>query len=173
MKFKNRIYWIPVFCLTLFSCYDDKGNYDYRELDEIEITNIPEEIAVLANAEHIVVKPKVVSKEEGEIKADNPNYSFAYYYSELVTDENGFLKCAVLDSTFSKDLDIPAALSPKQYTCWFEVKDKRTEVISRKTFNLNVASSITNGWMVLCNEGAESENGYDWHDFCRTGGGYS
>lgn len=122
MKFKNRIYWIPVFCLTLFSCYDDKGNYDYRELDEIEITNIPEEIAVLANAEHIVVKPKVVSKEEGEIKADNPNYSF------------------------SKDLDIPAALSPKQYTCWFEVKDKRTEMISRKTFNFNVASSITSGW---------------------------
>lgn len=155
MKFKNRIYWIPVFCLALFSCYDDKGNYDYRELNEIEITDIPEEVPVLANADNIIVKPTVVSKKEGEIKADNPNYSFAYYYSELVTDENGYLKCAVLDSTFSKDLNMLATLSPKQYTCWFEVKDKRTEVISRKTFNLNVASSITSGWMVLCNEGAE------------------
>lgn len=155
MKFKNNIYWIPVFCLALFSCYDDKGNYDYRELNEIEITNIPEEIAVLANAENIVVKPKVVSKEEGEIKADNPNYSFAYYYNELVKDENGYLKCTVLDSTFSKDLNIPAALSPKQYTCWFEVTDNRTEVINRQSFQLTVASSITSGWMVLCNEGAE------------------
>lgn len=155
MKIKNSIWMIPVLCVSLVACFDDKGNYDYRELDEIEITNIPEEVAVLANAENIVVTPKVVSKQEGEIISANPNYTFTYYYSELTTDENGYNHCKVLDSTFSKDLNIPAQLVAKKYTCWFEVKDKRTEVITSHAFTLNVASTITEGWMVLCNEGSE------------------
>ena len=155
MKLKNIIYFIPVImCLALYSCFDDKGNYDYRELDEIEITNIPEEVAVLAYAENIVVTPKVVSKQEGEINGDNPNYSFTYYYNKLTSDENGYWHCVVLDSTFSKDMDMLAALPAQKYTCWFEVKDNRTEVVTRHKFNLTVASTITEGWMVLCNEGA-------------------
>ena len=155
MKLKNIIWIIPVLCLALYSCFDDKGNYDYHDLDEIEITNIPDEVAVLANAENIVVTPKVVSKEEGEIAANNPAYAFTYYYSEVFTDENGYNRCSVLDSTFSKDLNIPARIPAKKYSCWFEVKDKRTDVVTTHSFTLTVASTITEGWMVLCNEGSE------------------
>ena len=143
------------FVICFSSCYDDKGNYTYRELNEIEITNIPEEVAVLAGAENIVVTPKVVSKLEGEIKGDNPNYGFAYTYSKVEADEDGYEYCLVLDSAFTKDLDIPAKLKAQKYTCWFEVTDKRTRVVTSKAFTLNVASAITEGWMVLCNEGPE------------------
>ena len=30
--------------LSCVSCFQDKGNYDYRPIDEIEITGIPEDI---------------------------------------------------------------------------------------------------------------------------------
>ena len=58
MKFYNKLWFVPMVCLLISSCYDDEGNYDYRELDELEITNIPDEISVLAHAEYIQINPK-------------------------------------------------------------------------------------------------------------------
>ena len=40
MKIKNVI--LLSFILFLMSCYDDKGNYDYSEMAEIKIENLPE-----------------------------------------------------------------------------------------------------------------------------------
>ena len=68
---------ILLLCLSfgLFSCYDDKGNYDYREIDELTITGMPEEpVTALSKAENLVVRPTVTSKFDGEISADDPNY---------------------------------------------------------------------------------------------------
>ena len=75
---------ILILCLTFgfVSCYDDKGNYDYHEIDELTISGIPEEaISALHKAENLMLSPVIISKYEGEITADNPNYEFAYYYN--------------------------------------------------------------------------------------------
>ena len=44
MKIKVIILFLFVF--SLCACFDDKGNYDYREMAEITIENIPELIEV-------------------------------------------------------------------------------------------------------------------------------
>ena len=35
---KIRIIFIVMFLLSMASCYDDKGNYDYKEMNDIEIS---------------------------------------------------------------------------------------------------------------------------------------
>ena len=76
MKMKNIILFSFIF--FLMSCYDDKGNYDYREMAEIRIENLPETLEILGGIEHIVAQPKVTSSLEGEIKDGNPNFEFSY-----------------------------------------------------------------------------------------------
>lgn len=67
-----------LFVFSFCSCFDDKGNYDYHEVAEITIENIPEVVEVLGNSDHIVVNPKVVSSLEGEIGKENANFEFSY-----------------------------------------------------------------------------------------------
>lgn len=155
MKLYKKLWFVPVLCLLISSCYDDEGNYDYHELDELEITNIPEEISVLAYAEYIQINPVIKSKKEGEIKGDNPNYSFTYLYDKIWDTPEGTNECTVLDSAFTKDMNLLAELKAKRYKCWFQVKDNRTGIVATKPFTLTVASTNYEGWMVLCNEGPE------------------
>ena len=38
---KTKVYILLSLCLTLlYSCYSDKGNYDYEEINEVKITGL-------------------------------------------------------------------------------------------------------------------------------------
>ena len=67
-----------LFGVSLCACFDDKGNYDYRDMADITIENIPEVIEVLGNSDHIIVTPKVVSSLDGEVKEGDANFEFTY-----------------------------------------------------------------------------------------------
>lgn len=155
---KKIIYAIAVFMLPFcMACFEDKGNYDYVELDEITIEGIPSTLEVLSYVENITISPKITSASEGEITADNPNYTFQYKlgYKGMgalgenyetwvdVTPESGF------------NLDIPANYSASTYVCWFTITDKRTNVVTSYTFDIIISSTTSEGWLVLCNEGEE------------------
>ena len=140
------ILWIA---FGLVSCYDDKGNYDYSEIDELTISGMPEEaISALHKAENLMLSPVVTSKYEGEITADNPNYEFAYYYNR--TAGGDFLTPSLLDSAKVKDLNILAEIDPGNYTGWFKVTDLRTNIVTSAEFKLEVLTATTKGWLVLC-----------------------
>lgn len=75
---KNILAFLFIISLFAASCIDDKGSYDYTELADIKIEGIPSVVEVLGYVENITVSPKITSSIEGEIKADNPNYTFQY-----------------------------------------------------------------------------------------------
>ena len=56
--------------LMLASCAEDKGNYEYSDKEIITISGIPEQIAVLANAENkakeMLLNVKNETEKEGE-----------------------------------------------------------------------------------------------------------
>lgn len=142
--------------LTLLhsACFDDKGNYIYSPINGLTI-EVPEEVAVLANADTIKVFPKVISDLEGEILPGNPNYTYKYQAAKIISSgSSGAL--FLLDSTYSRDLVIPTKLEPGKYQCWLEVTDRRTEVATSVKFALSVSSVTTEGWMVLCEEGEDA-----------------
>lgn len=147
--FKKTIYTLYLSLLVAFAaCSDDKGNYDYSEKNNIEITGIPQYKSLLAGAEYIDFKPTIVSSLEGTIDADNPNYEFSYQRKA-----NG--KWITMGN--EKDLYMLAALSSGTHDCYFSVTDKRTDVKTVQLFRINATTITSEGWMVLCNEGPEEK----------------
>lgn len=142
-------------CSTLASCYDDKGNYSYSDIDEITITGLPEEpLTAIYQSDYLTVTPTVTSKFEGVISADDPNYEFGYYYN--VHDGSEYLSPTLLDEAKTKDLNILATIPPKpSYKVWFKVTDRRTNITTTAEFEMSVVTSMTYGWVILCEEGAD------------------
>ena len=143
-----------LFVFSFCGCFDDKGNYNYHEVAEITIENIPEVVEVLGNSDHIVVNPKVISSLEGEIGGDNTNFEFNYKIEKklggvLVSGQHW----VDLNPSGSLDLDTLAAFAADTYIAWFSVTDKRSGVQTSKTFDIKVSSPTYEGWMVLCDEG--------------------
>lgn len=147
----------------LWSCFEDKGNYDYHEMGDVVIDNIPEVIEVLSNADRIVVRPKVTSTIEGEIKDGNPNYEFIYRFDlksgSLNQDKNE--PWVLLNPNGSMYLDTLATFPSNSYVGWFIVKDLRTQLETYKTFDVKITSPTFEGWMVLCNEGKDNRVRFD------------
>ncbi len=167
---KNMI-WKSLCLIPFFltGCIDDKGNYDYNEVAELTISNVPELIEVLGYVENIKVSPKIVSSLEGEIKAGDPNYTVQYRlgYKGMGSlggyDYENQQSIAFVDVTPESgfDLDIPANYLPESYVCWMTVTDNRTNVTTSKQFYINVSSTTSEGWLVLCNEGSEERTRVD------------
>ena len=38
---KKKYIWLLLLVFTAWGCFDDKGNYDYKELNKITFENIP------------------------------------------------------------------------------------------------------------------------------------
>lgn len=159
MKKYITVLLAAVICFT--SCYKDKGNYDYNEPAAIKIEGIPEKIQVIRKRDRIVVTPKITSSKEGEIKGDNPNFTFRY---RLGYKGSGFLGGEVdgkgqpwieLTPTNGFNLDIPTDFEEGNYICWFTITDKRNNVVHSQTFDIQVATLTFQGWMVLSNMGQE------------------
>ena len=106
--------------MSLASCSDDKGNYTYSDANIITIENIPALTSVLANAEYVDLKPVVTSSIDGDVKADDANYSFAY----MRKDSDG--KWVKLGD--QKDLYVLAEMNAGTNNCYFAVTDNRTGV---------------------------------------------
>lgn len=146
---------LSLFLFSFCACFDDKGNYDYREVAEITIENIPEVIEVLGSSEHIIVKPKVVSSLEGEIVEDNVNFKFDYKIGVKEVVIKSGQKWINLNPIGTLNLDTLATFAADTYTGCFIVTDKRSGVQTSKMFDLRVSSPTYEGWMVLCNEGEQ------------------
>lgn len=156
---RNKFVILVLSVSFLTSCFKDKGNYDYTELAEITIENIPETVEVLGNSGHIVINPKVISSLEGEITEDNPNFEFSYRIENGARGEGWLDKSGAwvvnLNPANTMNLDTLAAYEAGTYIGAFIVKDLRTNIETIKTFNIIVSSVTYEGWMVLCNEGNE------------------
>ena len=73
MKFKYLLFfWVTGMALLNAACFDDKGNYSYSPVNELEII-VEKSYPVLANADTIKVFPKIVSSLEGEILPSERN----------------------------------------------------------------------------------------------------
>lgn len=135
--------------LAFSACSDDQGNYTYSAKNELTIENIPAQTALLAGAEYIDIKPVVTSAIEGVIGDDNPDYSYTYKRKD---SEGNWVEMGS-----DKNLYMLATLSAGTHNCYFGVTDNRTGVQTVVPFTLRATTITSEGWLVLCNEGAEEK----------------
>lgn len=146
-----RKYITYIFCLvlTLSGCSYDKGNYDYRQLDEPQVTVI-DQVSVLTYTV-LRINPKF---------EENFDYQ-RYEYEWKAVDNNYLSDPTVLGNQVNLEYEV--ALAPGSYSLYYTITEKDSAIFWRYTIDLTVNSSTSEGWMVLC-----SDNGRTRLDFVST-----
>lgn len=136
---------------TFTGCYEDKGNYTYGEKPEITATGFPQTLSVVQNAESIELKPSFTSSLEGHID-NNPNFEYGcvlWRNSGLMS--NGSRQMDI-NEEHTKDVSFFTTVDEGDYTAWYTVRDKRTDVVTNFPIPIKVTSATYEGWMVLCDD---------------------
>lgn len=155
MKTKIQVLLLAASMVPVLSgCYEDKGNYTYSEIEEITVT-FPDHMEAMQGAP-IVFAPVVESSVKGVIKPDDPDYEYSCQFQNQWYDEDGFShQWQDVNPEGTQAVNHTVNLSAKNYTVWYKVINKTTKVARNFQTNFNVKSATSEGWMVLCKDGAD------------------
>ncbi len=139
-KIINTIALLGLVWLT--ACYEDKGNYDYRELTQVEISGIKDNYTVYVDETFNI--PVEVSYKNGTLK--DVSYEWRINGKVIYT---------------GKDLNVVVdfPVKPGLYAD-FSVIDNETGLKTMKKFTVNVSTPYYNGWLILSDEGDHSVLSY-------------
>ena len=150
---KNYILYAFLACGMLSSCYDDKGNYDYEEINRVEISGINENqpYTKIAFVDTLRLEPTIQSTLD-------PKNEYEYEW-KLIPAGIDFKDVEEgEDFIVSKEnkLEMPITLKAGRYDGYYIVKDKNTGVDWMKKFSLLVKTLTGEGWLVLCDDEGDS-----------------
>lgn len=144
------------------ACVEDEGNYNYKELDEITIKGIPENIEVLSKVDYIKINPKIYANGK-EITNGDPNYTVRYRFGHKGMGSMGIdyenqkhIVWKELEANDDFSLNEFANYNTGTYLIWLTVTDNRNGAVTSKQYTVSVGSTTFEGWLVLCNEGDEN-----------------
>ena len=159
MKYKMRIMKYTIFGLLFIvigficSCADDKGNYNYQDINKLSITRIETGNAYrkISHVDTLRIYPEVKSLTgaEGE-------YTYEWKFIPQNADKDKGADTLDFVVATTKDLELPITLKADSYTCFYRVEDKATKVSWYQKFYLQVSSLTSEGWMVLCEQDGQS-----------------
>jgi len=141
---------LSVATLVLGSCYDDKGNYDYTDLDEVVIdttgTSIRETYA-LSRFDRLTLEPNVLLN--GTRVNEDSTAPLDYVWT-LYSAHTGVGVTYVTD-TIGTSPKLDAEITPVAgaYTVQLTVKNRETGVERYFKVSCQVEESITAGWMLV------------------------
>lgn len=129
--------------LCCYSCYDDKGNYTYRNINEIAISELKESYTMVVG-EPITIKPVI----ESTIHGDEDNYSYEWVVVYLqYKDEYHY---DYVWSTLKEWDDFALTLPSGSYKFYYRVTDNTTGVKwLSKTFTIQIINDIAQGFFIL------------------------
>lgn len=137
---KKYVYIIvmSVMIIGFNGCYDDEGNYEYQELNTIEIADIEEEY-VIEQFETFSITPDIAQS----LLDDESNLEYLWHmYPFDRKNESDTL-------SFERNLNVPVKSVPGHYTAILKVTDTNTGVFYKRQFKVSVINSYSNGLMIL------------------------
>jgi len=140
-KIKLQLVLVLFSCTLVNSCLEDEGNYDYTEINQIEVEGI-EDIYSVVRFDNFNIIPQIVSSQ-GETNENAYSYKWQAY-QPAETGEN-----RLVDLSSEKDLLTTIDLIPGDYTIYYTVKDLNTDVEFQHNFEISVVNNIYEGWLVL------------------------
>ncbi len=117
------------------SCYDDKGNYDYHQLNPAEVIGIDTAYRCFLLS-RLVISPQINSLHA------NKGYSCMWLCYKNTKDGIDTLSC-------EKDLDYELTMDPAVYTLVFSYQDNESGVTKYISSKLTVESEYSRGWYVM------------------------
>ncbi len=140
-------------CIFLCSCYDDLGNYEYKEINEIAFEGI-DGITLNGWNEKIahVDTLKLYPQFNSSLAKDESAYTYEWKFIPDGADEtiDGDTLDYVVATT--RNLIWPVTLAADDYRCFFTVTDTVSHLRFTQKFYLRISTMTSEGWMVLCNQ---------------------
>lgn len=125
----KNLFILFVIFITCVSCYEDKGNYDYIEVPEINIAGLQEDYTVLA-FDTLRISPTITTI--------NGETDYSYLWITQITDSKDDTQDTI---SREKELEWVAAKEAGRYDLLFIAKNKTTEVERRKRMNVEIATT--------------------------------
>lgn len=150
---KKIIYILGIVTLFLAGCYDDKGNYDYKEVNDLTIAFTPEATSEGENYLYTYkyrqppldsLKVTYVPIVSQTAKDGEDNLEFLWTVSRTLAGKK------VTDSVHTKELLLK--YPPKKasnYEVVFKVKDMSTDVEYYRQLNMKTVVPFVKSWFVL------------------------
>ncbi|WP_165760308.1 PKD-like family lipoprotein [Niastella populi] len=129
---------LTAYITFLSACYKDKGNYDYRDINEIKISGLAAGYAyVLGTTLHI--DPAIQMSQKDLDTAAAAYYWILYKDESTIIDTIG--RSAVLDTRI--------VVEPAVYTLWLRVVDKATGVTYKANTKVTVSTLFSIGMLLI------------------------
>ena len=139
------------------SCYEDKGNYDYTELNEISVVSpAPGSYFVIDRYDTLHIEPQLAFTQ-GTIDDDQLEYLWEMYLDDWANTES---KAVVLGNDRNLDALISRPASTTHYALVFTVKDRLTGAAYRTSYSVGIQPSVLSGLMVLQDDGGRCRLDY-------------
>lgn len=141
MKKIQSILFILFTLSGIYSCYDDKGNNDYTNQYEIDISSVAENYSIVSMKENLVITP--------EIKTDIPESELQYMWTMFDPSWNPGVYTVVDTIGFEKNISYPVIKATGTYTVVLKVKDKRNDYTKSVSAKLSVVTDFSRGFYIL------------------------
>ncbi len=141
---RYNILFVVMFSWLCASCYDDKGNYDYKDKLNIRVEGIEKSYHVIPFKDTVAFNPKIYPEDR----------DYECFWGVVPYNE----RYAVLD-TLSKERSwkFPVELPVGNYILRFFAKDTETGIFSYTEYEFLVESELNVGWWVLKDEGGDTD----------------
>lgn len=136
----------------LAGCYDDKGNYDYRDINDVTVKMMPEAADGFyryklrpTESFDVTYTPQVTQS----FAQDEKNLEYRWRVSYYDEAKQGM----VTDSAATKELTLtfPPA-KPRMYSVVFQLTDISTNVSTYLSMSMRTVNPYINSWLVLNGE---------------------
>lgn len=152
-----------IFSLIFFSCYDDKGSYDYREINEISVSSWPSNGYVYLYLDTLKISPQIGVYDSTRTNdpylaftmdnGDPDRYEYTWEVEETGTTSGETPYEAIIGN--ERDLVFPLTLEIGTYRLYFKIRDKETDILWFSQSSLTVQTSTDIGFLLL----GEKEDG--------------
>jgi hypothetical protein len=124
--------------IFLSACNKDKGNYDYKDINEIKISGIASGYSTVLGVDVLHIEPKL---QMTETEADPARFKYYWILYRGTT---------IIDTLSTTPiLDYKVNVSPDNYVLYLRVVDSKTGVTWKAGTNLTVGTRFSTGLMLM------------------------
>ena len=140
---KSCLFAVSALLLLLGGCYGDKGNYDYREINEIVIGARGfegVEYKLRSGIDELKISPYITASQD-------PGLTGSYEYEWVVV---GQVRNPGERTTIARtrDLDYAVNLPSDDYSLLLRITDPATGLMFSRSTTISVSTAYTRGWLV-------------------------